>query len=524
MALTLDSNGPVSTDGTYSAPITLTELNVGVPVTLDLPVHEGTTTAVTVSVVAEGSTYPFSPLSGYEVSADNETYAASVEIPALTADAIVYVRKTDLNASDRAGLAVVYGGIQTVNQPPAAFTPTAVATDYQTVTVTASTTDPDGDTIVYRVAVTTSATPPSDWSGYTDKTAAQMAAGVAVTGLTGSTNYYGHVRAYDGYDATVGISAQVTTPIQPDITPPVISGTLTATAGNAQVTLVGPTATDNVGIAKWQYRVDAGAWVDIASTSGTMPSTVVSGLTNGQSYTFDVRALDAAGNASDNRSASATPVAFSLPDEFNGTAGAAPDAAFWTVVKTANGTAQLDGSGNLVINSPAATDAASVWRTTPINHTATKTYKAKVRVASTSPAPNGLAARLLGIAQIASPQNTQQFPVTMHYTASTFNKLFFVYTSASGEGTYWNGSAWAGDVVGLTISLDTDYVAIIETGASGVRWTLKNADETSTIYQTTWIPWSSIIDYSGANRYIVMGEANAAAGAGKLTAAWYDEP
>lgn len=83
-----------------------------------------------------------------------------------------------------------------------------------------------------------------------------------------------------------------------DVAAPVIAGTLTAVAGVGQVTLSGPTATDNAGIAKWQYRVDGGAWVDIVNTAETMPTTVVSGLTAGTAYDFDVRALDAAGNAS----------------------------------------------------------------------------------------------------------------------------------------------------------------------------------------------------------------------------------
>lgn len=86
----------------------------------------------------------------------------------------------------------------------------------------------------------------------------------------------------------------------PDTTAPVIAGTLTATAlSSSQVQLSGPTASDDTGIAKWQYSVDGGAWVDIASTAATMPDTTVSGLSPSTTYAFDVRALDAAGNASD---------------------------------------------------------------------------------------------------------------------------------------------------------------------------------------------------------------------------------
>ena len=103
---------------------------------------------------------------------------------------------------------------------------------------------------------------------------------------------------------------------------PVVSGTLTATPSDAKVTLFGPTATDDVEIVKWQYNVDSGLWVDIASTSGTMPSTDVTGLTNGTEYDFCVRVLDAAERESNMLSGTATPAVQSfLFDGADGSSG-----------------------------------------------------------------------------------------------------------------------------------------------------------------------------------------------------------
>lgn len=96
--------------------------------------------------------------------------------------------------------------IPAVNEAPAAFTPTVSSVTDTGASVAFSTTDPDGDSLTYKVAVTTSATPPSDWSGYTDVTSPQ-----AVSDLTIETTYYAHVRAFDGKLATVGTSASFTT-------------------------------------------------------------------------------------------------------------------------------------------------------------------------------------------------------------------------------------------------------------------------------------------------------------------------
>ena len=131
----------------------------------------------------------------------------------------------------------------------------------------------------------------------------------------------------------------------PDTTAPVLSGTLSAVAGDGQVTLSGPTATDAVGIAKWQYRIAAGAWVDIAaSNSTTMPSTVVGSLTNGTEYSFTVRALDAAANASD----------------ASGAATATPEAADVTAPALSGTLVATAGDGQAVLDWPDATDAVGV--------------------------------------------------------------------------------------------------------------------------------------------------------------------
>ena len=164
-----------------------------------------------------------------------------------------------------------------------------------------------------------------------------------VTGLTNGTLYYFRVRAYDAAGNTSAwLTASATPAAGADITAPAIAGTLSATptAVQGQVTLSGPTATDAVGIAKWQYQVDAGAWVDVASTSGAFPSTNVSSLSIA-SHNFAVRALDAAGNASDTKTASATVADITAP-VLSGTLSA------------------VAGDGQVTLSGPTATDAVGI--------------------------------------------------------------------------------------------------------------------------------------------------------------------
>lgn len=82
---------------------------------------------------------------------------------------------------------------------------------------------------------------------------------------------------------------------------------LSVTAGDAQVTL-NWTAPSNGGsaITGYDYRVDGGSWI---STGSTATSKVVTGLTNGVEYDFEVRAVNAIGAALTSNVATATPLA-----------------------------------------------------------------------------------------------------------------------------------------------------------------------------------------------------------------------
>ena len=127
------------------------------------------------------------------------------------------------------------------------------------------------------------------------------ATSTTVTGLSPSTSYTFTVRARDAAGNTSAASNAVTVTTNPpssDTTPPTAPSGLTSTGKtDTSVTLSWTASTDNVGVTA--YDVYAGSSV-VKTVTGTPPatSTTVTGLSPSTTYTFTVKARDAAGNTS----------------------------------------------------------------------------------------------------------------------------------------------------------------------------------------------------------------------------------
>jgi len=123
------------------------------------------------------------------------------------------------------------------------------------------------------------------------------------TGLTASTSYSYRVRATDaaGNLSTFSLTVTTTTMATPDTTPPSAPTNLTATAASAtQINLSWTVSTDNVGVTGYRVERCQGAgcsnFAEIATpTAATFNDT---GLAASTSYSYRVRATDAAGNLS----------------------------------------------------------------------------------------------------------------------------------------------------------------------------------------------------------------------------------
>jgi chitodextrinase len=131
-------------------------------------------------------------------------------------------------------------------------------------------------------------------------------------GLTPSTTYFYNVDAVDGDGNVSGLSntANVTTPALSDTIAPSTPTNLTATAvSTSRIDLAWTASTDNVGVTGYRI-IRNGALID---TVGGVTSYQDTGLNPGTTYSYRVRALDAAGNVSSQSSlASATTQA--VPD------------------------------------------------------------------------------------------------------------------------------------------------------------------------------------------------------------------
>ncbi len=144
-----------------------------------------------------------------------------------------------------------------------------------------------------------------------------------VAQLTNGTAYTFEIQAQNASGWSASSNRAAATPIVPTATP---TG-LTATAGNAQVTLGWADPNDS-SITAYRYRqstnggVSFGAFVTIAGSGAATTSHVVSQLTNGIAYTFEIQAQRSSGWSASSNQATATPFAPpDAPTSFTATAG-----------------------------------------------------------------------------------------------------------------------------------------------------------------------------------------------------------
>ena len=132
--------------------------------------------------------------------------------------------------------------------------------------------------------------PPGDTTCSSVSSTSTGTSTAALTGLAGNTSYT--FKAYsDSSCASANELASetfLTTPAQP--TTPSISG------GSGKLTIASSVSGGSGTLSKWQYTTDDGTtWKDVSSTSTSLSHTVT-GLTDGTTYTFKVRAVNTAGS------------------------------------------------------------------------------------------------------------------------------------------------------------------------------------------------------------------------------------
>ena len=133
-----------------------------------------------------------------------------------------------------------------------------------------------------------------------------------VGGLNNGQSYSFRVRARNRVGPGAPSASRSATPTATLGAPDAPTG-LSATAGNRQVRLSWVQPSGGAAVTRYEYEQDgAGTWT---STGGTATSYTVRTLTNGQSYTFRVRAVNSIGESGESNQATATPSAVTAPPE-----------------------------------------------------------------------------------------------------------------------------------------------------------------------------------------------------------------
>jgi chitodextrinase len=335
-------------------------------------------------------------------------------------------------------------------------------------------------------------------------------------GLTASTSYSYRIRATDAAGNLSGYSGTATTstPVEPDTTPPTAPTNLASiAASSSQIDLSWTASTDNVGVTGYKVERCQGVACSNFAQIATPATTTYddTGLTPFTSYSYRVRATDAAGNLSaDSSAATASTMASSVSisispkraalttgqtQTFSSTVtGSSDTSVIWSVDTIASGNATvgtIDATGKYTPPATAGTHTIAAASVADVTKNATAPV-AVTDLTGVTTYHNDLA---------RDGVNTHEFALTTAIVkTATFGRLF----SCSVDGAIYAQPLW---VANLTIGPAKHNVLIVATQHNSVYAFDADASPCSTLWH------ANLIDTAHGG---TAGEASVASGPGGL--------
>jgi hypothetical protein len=190
-------------------------------------------------------------------------------------------------------------------------------------------------------------------------------------------------RYYSKESGTASQAPQLQIGCAGDTTPPSPPGNLTATASSTQVNLSWTAATDNVGVAGYKVFRNSGATA-LATLPGTATSYPDNTVKPGTSYSYQVTALDSAGNQSTRASVTVTTT---VADDFS--VSASPSSVTATAGQSATstiGTAVTSGVTQSVALTASGAPSGATVSFNPSSITSGQTSTITITTTSSTPA------------------------------------------------------------------------------------------------------------------------------------------
>ncbi|WP_426978011.1 peroxidase family protein [Pseudarthrobacter sp. O4] len=314
----------------------------------------------------------------------------------------------------------------------------------------------------------------------TPRTAPAGATSLLVDGLNNGSTYKFQVSATNdlGTSPFSAASNAVTPSLLAEATAPGAPAIGTATAGDASATLTWTAPASDGGSPITGYRVQAFAGTTVAATqtvTGNVGTVVVTGLTNGTAYTFDVAAINAVGTGAASAASNlATPATIAgAPTIGTATAGGASATLTWTA-PASNGGSAITGyrvqafAGTTLARTQTVTGNVGTVVVTGLTNGTAYTFN----VAATNGVGTGAAS---AASNVATPATIAGTPTIGTATAGNASAALTWTAPASNGGSAITGyrvRAFAGTTLARTQTVTGNVGTVVVTGlTNGTAYT-----------------------------------------------------